>query len=252
MSDFDYTKYLMNIKGKDYLPVASRILWLRKDRPLWSIETEPLQINIEKQYAIFQATIRDEAGRIMAQATKMEDVRGFQDFLEKAETGAIGRALGFCGFGTQFCGEDIAEPIPAGAAAEEAPRRLSPSSPQGAPATAKAAVAKTAGTKTAGTKTPAAEIKAAWQAKKDFAERAQSIGYDLCEEGKDRPSDRLTIALFYRLMPNYEGEPLHDAEAWRIAQERLIAPNTPEPDEGQLLSVPGNERRTTNAIAEGY
>jgi hypothetical protein len=41
----------------------------------------------------------------MATATKMENVRGFPDYLEKAETGSVGRALAYCGFGTQFAPE---------------------------------------------------------------------------------------------------------------------------------------------------
>jgi hypothetical protein len=41
----------------------------------------------------------------MATATKMENVRGFPDYLEKSETGAVGRALAFCGYGTQFAPE---------------------------------------------------------------------------------------------------------------------------------------------------
>ena len=35
----------------------------------------------------------------------METARGFPDYVEKAETGAIGRALGVLGYGTQFAPE---------------------------------------------------------------------------------------------------------------------------------------------------
>jgi hypothetical protein len=35
----------------------------------------------------------------------MEDIKGFGDYLEKAETGAYGRALGALGYGTQFAPE---------------------------------------------------------------------------------------------------------------------------------------------------
>jgi hypothetical protein len=38
-------------------------------------------------------------------AHKQENKQGFADHLEKAETGAIGRALGIAGFGTQFAPE---------------------------------------------------------------------------------------------------------------------------------------------------
>jgi hypothetical protein len=42
----------------------------------------------------------DEAGRVLTTATKMETRAGFADYLEKAEAGAVGRALGFLGYGT--------------------------------------------------------------------------------------------------------------------------------------------------------
>lgn len=41
----------------------------------------------------------------MATGTKMETRGDFGDFVEKAETGAIGRALAMCGYGTQFAPE---------------------------------------------------------------------------------------------------------------------------------------------------
>ena len=82
---FDPKKHLMKIQGKSYLPVAQRIVWFREVHPDWGIETQSLEINSEKQYAIFQATIRNEQGRIMAMATKREDVKGFGDYIEKAE-----------------------------------------------------------------------------------------------------------------------------------------------------------------------
>jgi hypothetical protein len=59
----------------------------------------------DAKYAIFHATITDENGRVVAEGTKMEDSKGFADFLEKAETGSIGRALGILGYGTQFAPE---------------------------------------------------------------------------------------------------------------------------------------------------
>jgi len=40
---------------------------------------------------------------------KFEDAVGFADFREKAETGAIGRALALIGYGTQFCADELDE-----------------------------------------------------------------------------------------------------------------------------------------------
>ncbi|MBI3944399.1 MAG: hypothetical protein HY321_00615, partial [Armatimonadetes bacterium] len=54
---------------------------------------------------VFSATVYDQAGKTMARGTKMETARGFADYIEKSETGAIGRALALCGFGTQFAPE---------------------------------------------------------------------------------------------------------------------------------------------------
>ena len=102
---FDPKKYIINLKGKEYLPVAARLVWFRQDHPDWSIITTPLEINLEKQFAIFSASIMNADGKIIATGTKMETVKDFGDYLEKAETGSVGRALAMCGYGTQFAPE---------------------------------------------------------------------------------------------------------------------------------------------------
>ena len=99
---FDPSRHMIQLKGKDYLTVAWRLVWFREDHPGWGIVTTPVEINMEKQYAIFSCQIFDDAGKLVATATKMENIRGFGDFLEKAETGSVGRALAYCGYGTQF------------------------------------------------------------------------------------------------------------------------------------------------------
>jgi uncharacterized membrane protein YgcG len=108
-SKFDPTSHFIKVQGgKMYLPVPARVMWFRKEHPDWSIVTEPVEINLEKQYAIYRASILDTEGRVIATATKMENVKGFGDYLEKAETGSVGRALAYCGYGTQFA-EDLDE-----------------------------------------------------------------------------------------------------------------------------------------------
>ena len=107
---------ILDLRGKDYLQVAHRVVWFREERPLWTIETAIISHDDKK--SVFRATISDENGRVIAQATKQEDTAGFRDHLEKSETGAIGRALALCGFGTQFTpeldeGERLADgPLP--------------------------------------------------------------------------------------------------------------------------------------------
>lgn len=103
---FDIKKSLIKVQGgKDYLPVASRLVWFREEHPDWAIVTEPVVIELEKGLTIFKATVYNAEGKLVGSGTKMETARGFADFVEKAETGAIGRALAVCGYGTQFAPE---------------------------------------------------------------------------------------------------------------------------------------------------
>ncbi|WP_149399155.1 hypothetical protein [Dictyobacter arantiisoli] len=61
-----------------------------------------------KGFCVFRATVRDGVGG-MATGTKSESAASFPDFIEKAETGAIGRALAALGYGTQFTGDEWEE-----------------------------------------------------------------------------------------------------------------------------------------------
>lgn len=98
---------IMDMRGKDYLEVKYRLVWFREEKPAFGIETETIAMTATS--AVFKATIKDESGRVVAMAHKSEDKQGFPDFMEKAETGAIGRALALIGYGTQFCGDEFDE-----------------------------------------------------------------------------------------------------------------------------------------------
>ncbi len=98
---------LLNLRGKEYLEVKYRLVWFREEHPDWSIETE--FVSVTDKSATARATIRDTQGRILSVSHKFENERGFPDFLEKAETGAIGRALALVGYGTQFCADELDE-----------------------------------------------------------------------------------------------------------------------------------------------
>lgn len=97
---------LMDIKGKPYLMVAHRLVWFNEKYPHWSIETE---LKAYAEYTDARAVIKDEVGRVRSTAHKRETVQGFSDHFEKAETGAIGRALAFIGIGTQFTNIELEE-----------------------------------------------------------------------------------------------------------------------------------------------
>ena len=98
---------ITDIKGKDYLQVAWRLVWFREEHPTWGIETE--QVGAIEGACLFKAVIKDESGRVLATGHKSETHKKFPDYREKAETGAIGRALALLGYGTQFCGDELDE-----------------------------------------------------------------------------------------------------------------------------------------------
>lgn len=89
---------LMDLKGKDYLQPAYRVVWLKEEHPEWTIETEFLVR--EPEYTIAKAIIKDGIGKIIATAHKSDHNKQFH--LERAETGAVGRCAAFCGYGTAF------------------------------------------------------------------------------------------------------------------------------------------------------
>lgn len=129
---FNPREHLMAIKNRqgssDYLPVQWRLVWFRQECPHGTIETEIVHLDLDKEteeetfvwnsekrhsekvvktakgIAIVRARVTDGQGGV-ATGTKMEKAASFPDWLEKAETGAIGRALAALGFGTQFAPE---------------------------------------------------------------------------------------------------------------------------------------------------
>lgn len=131
-NDFHPNEHLMQIRNKngasDYLPVQWRLVWFREQCPEGSIETEMSYLDLDREteeegyqwnqetrrsekvikrapgFVIFRATVTDGKGG-KATATKSEKAASFGDFIEKAETGAVGRALAMLGFGTQFAPE---------------------------------------------------------------------------------------------------------------------------------------------------
>ena len=96
----------MQLKGKDYMMVHQRLIWFREDHPMWGIETDVVEGD---KVADGFCIIKDETGRTIATGHKKETAAGFPDYTEKAETGAVGRALLFCGYGTAFAASELDE-----------------------------------------------------------------------------------------------------------------------------------------------
>ena len=129
---FNPNEHLMQIKSgqgsKDYLPVQWRLVWFRSLCPNGVIRTEMVHLDLDREteeevfvwnsekrrsekttkrangFVIFRAVVEDGKGGV-ATGTKTEKSASFPDFIEKAETGAIGRALAALGYGTQFAPE---------------------------------------------------------------------------------------------------------------------------------------------------
>ena len=94
---------IMDLRGKDYMPVAQRLVWFREDNGQeLSITTDLVEFN--ESHAICRASILKD-GVVLSTGTKREDKKDFNDYIEKAETGSIGRALAHLGYGTQFAPE---------------------------------------------------------------------------------------------------------------------------------------------------
>jgi hypothetical protein len=104
---------LMSLKGKPYMQVAHRIVWFNEDTEggAFSIETENLTLSEDR--AVIKATVKvfDSSNRLIKQGvgTKSESKKDFADFIEKAETGAIGRAITMLGYGTAYALADLDE-----------------------------------------------------------------------------------------------------------------------------------------------
>ncbi len=129
----DHIMQIPNKGGKsDYLPVQWRLVWFRELCPQGTIETQEIVVDLTTEfegeayvwnadkkrsekvlkrapgYARFRAIIHDGKGG-SATATKTEKGVDFPDFVEKAETGAVGRALAMLGYGTQFAEQELSE-----------------------------------------------------------------------------------------------------------------------------------------------
>lgn len=104
---FDPRRFVTRVGGADYLEVKWRVYWLRTQHPDAVISTE--LISHENSVAVFKAHVAIPGGG-SSTGWGSEGYDDFRDYLEKAETKALGRALAALGFGTQFTPDfDFAE-----------------------------------------------------------------------------------------------------------------------------------------------
>lgn len=112
--DFDPKDQLISLKGRDYLNVQSRLLWfIRDQRALiaaglatgpYAVQTELVELDRDAGWAHFRTVARDVLGNESVMYGS-ESAHDFPDFIEKASTKSLGRALLGLGYGTAFAPE---------------------------------------------------------------------------------------------------------------------------------------------------
>ena len=95
MANFNANEHMTKIKGKDYLEVKWRLVWFRQEHPDWNIDTTLLAQ--DDTSALFAAKIYDQTGKQVSSGHGSESTKDWGDYVEKAETKAIGRALAVLG-----------------------------------------------------------------------------------------------------------------------------------------------------------
>lgn len=136
MADFNPNEHLIELKSKagnqQYLPVKWRLVWFRSVHPEGTIDTDEKVVDLDrtmeaeafvwnaekrrsekvikqaKGYARFKAIVTTGKGG-RATGHGAQAAVDFADYMEKAETKSIGRALAALGFGTQFTDEEFYE-----------------------------------------------------------------------------------------------------------------------------------------------
>jgi hypothetical protein len=126
MTVFKPEEHMRNLKGKAYLECKWRVVWFREEHPSGWIKTELLAHDPKDGLAVFKAEAGyiDGDGRPVVATGHGDETRAdFGDFLTKAETKAIGRALALLGYGTQFAGDLDEDATRPGGAADSAVER---------------------------------------------------------------------------------------------------------------------------------
>lgn len=123
----DFTPQPIKLQGKEYLEVNQRVYWLRQDHPDAKITTHLLTHNEAEGYALFMAMVEIPSIGTLATghgSAKRSDLRGpvAINYLEKAETKAIGRACAGAGYGTLAALEEDGDTL-ADTPVERAPGR---------------------------------------------------------------------------------------------------------------------------------
>ena len=102
---------LLNLKGKDYLQAAYRLVWLVEECPNYETSIDMLKLTDDFACTKVTLSIFDATGKVVKKVSdiKTEYKKDFHDFVEKSVTGALSRCLAQAGYGTQFTVQDFDE-----------------------------------------------------------------------------------------------------------------------------------------------
>ena len=107
----------IDIRGKQYATVDSRVEFFREKFPTWSLETDYPILDLDKGVCVCRAVVRDESGKAVADGyahewqSKPGSAVNKTSYIENAQTSAVGRALGFIGIGINGMGIATAEEV---------------------------------------------------------------------------------------------------------------------------------------------
>lgn len=107
----------IDIKGKKYATVDSRVEFFREKFPTWSLETDYPVLDLDKGVCVCRAVVKDENGKVVADGyahewqSKPGSMVNKTSYIENAQTSAVGRALGFIGIGINGMGIATAEEV---------------------------------------------------------------------------------------------------------------------------------------------
>lgn len=107
----------IDIKGRSYTTVDSRVEFFREKYPNWSIETDYPVLDLDKGVCVCRVVVKDENGKVVADGfahewqSKPGSMVNKTSYIENAQTSAVGRALGFIGIGINGMGIATAEEV---------------------------------------------------------------------------------------------------------------------------------------------
>jgi len=107
----------IDIKGKKYATVDSRVEFFREKFPTYSIETSYPFLDMEHGVCVCRAVVKDDTGKIVADGfahewqSKPGSMVNKTSYIENAQTSAVGRALGFMGIGINGVGIASADEV---------------------------------------------------------------------------------------------------------------------------------------------